>query len=205
MNQLGMRVLQLPIKSLQMFFDGAKLELGGLRIFTGSRPWVEANGVREEAVREGDAVDGGCVLLFPQAGLAWQWRWRCEDGRLLLESELENRSDRPVSLGRLAWVGASDHWLKSVEPSGCLALETPFEGRGYYRQRLTLDDPKCWHASGTLAQFWEGALGRATQLGFLTFQKTLNVVSYGDDLTMHSDYAGWTLAPGARVKCEFPF
>ena len=174
---------------------------------------VEADGVLLRSPDAQVATTGGeplaFTLAFPVAGLAWHVRCQMAtgEGRVVIETELENRSDRAIRLGK-AHVLDTDGPVGVGEPCAemvCLPLSGEIGNRPVWR----LADSQCPRTSKIKAQFFNRAAAKAMQVGFLTFQRANTEVEHAYDakagitaLKAWCDFAGWELAPGQSTPTE---
>ena len=184
-----------------LFFDGNSLSINGKAIFAHSTPFVETNGKRLLATGHFD--DGACHWHFAELPqLVWLWKWNWRGQRLVVESKLVNNGGDAIRLGKLCWVNTKDYFLPSYAPHDVEILETPYDGKAYYRQIKRLDDEGCWRCSANIAQFSMATTKEALQIGFLTFLRTYNYVAYADELTVACDFTGWELQPHSETTCD---
>ncbi len=150
-------------------------------------------------------------VVFTGAQQALVWVIRIEKdgsgGRLVVSSEITNRSWRAVPLGK-AWLLESAGPVRVGSAGGdlvCLPLPGHIVARPVYRTA----DPACPRSSKIKAQFYDRSARAALQVGFLTFRRANTEVCYdiGPDgrlcgLRAFCDFAGWELGPGATTATE---
>lgn len=189
--------LHIEVGNCELRNWGFTLEAGGARL----RP----DGTR--CVRRGERVT--VAVSYSRPALEWVIRLQtlAEEGRVLVRSEITNRSRRPVRLGKVYLLDSPGpvRLGSGSEDLVCLPLPGHIHPRPVYR----LADPKCPRSSKIKAQFYERGSQVALQVGFLTFRRANTEVEH--DVTAASglgglrawcDFAGWELAPGATTATE---
>jgi hypothetical protein len=181
----------------------------------GLRNWgfaLEVDGGRVPLKARRIARGGGTVeLTLVATRPALQWAIQVEtlapEGRLVVRSQITNRSRRPVRLGK-AWL------LETTEPVRLGGADAdlvclPLPGHIYPRPVYRVADPKCPRSSKIKLQLYDRTSGSALQVGFLTFQRANTEVEHdaGADgrlsgLRAGCDFAGWELGPGASTATE---
>jgi len=193
--------------------DGKRLEFraGGCVV----RNWgmsIEADGRRLTTADTGTTSKGegvaGLELSFPAVGLTWNLSAKIDggNGRIVMDSTLENLSERPISLGKACLLETDAvEGLTADEDVVCLPLSGNTGDRYIYR----LSDEQCPRSSKIKAQFWDRQAGKALQVGFVSFQRADTVVEHtyeeGHGLTglrAYCGFGGWELGPGESTPTE---
>lgn len=170
------------------------------RLEAGGREWR----LEEAAVEVLDAAPLRLRAVFPDAGLAWTFTAEelPEDGTVLLHATLENRSARPVALGRVTPCLID----RLALPGEAVFLPAPpaQHDRIVYR----LSDPEAPRWSKVKLQLYAPDGPVAVQIGFQTFLRANTEVHHRHDegalceLTAWADFAGWELLPGDATPVE---
>ena len=173
---------------------------------------VEANGKRLEMPQAQVEIMGEQPphfrLRFPDVGLVWTVRGEVDaaTGTLLLRSNLENRSDDPIALGKVYPLEAGPVRIgQSDESVVCL----PFGGGQPPRIVARIADPRAERISKIKAQFYNRTERQALQVGFISFQRANTEVRYDysaeaglHNLKAFCDFDGWLLQPGESTPVE---
>lgn len=173
---------------------------------------LEADGARVPLRLVRSARRGPVLEIVLASGRpALEWALRIEtlagEGRLVIGSEIANRSRRGIRLGR-AWLLDSPGPVRLGGAAGdlvCLPLSGHIQPRPVFR----VADPACPRRSKIKLQVYERSSSTALQVGFLSFQRANTEVEHEvgtgamlGGLRAYCDFAGWELAPGGATATE---
>jgi len=148
-------------------------------------------------------------LTFPKIGLAWAvaCQWDESRGSLVIDSTLENRGDKDITLGKASLLETTQglHLGRTAKQTVSLS----YDGTLTERHVRKLSDPDCLRLSKIKTQFYNRADRKAAQVGFITFKRANTTVEHEADangavsrLRAACDFAGWRLKPGTATPTE---
>ena len=194
---------------MKFSFDGKMLLLQDRSIFSDNCATGTLDGQQCDAVLR-SCHDNMVIWDFVGYGLEWCWQWSISGGRLCVENQFTNRSDKAIALGEMTLLNVVPLCLcHAKEVVSSLFACGVNSRRKFFPEMQLADEADAIRESAVKSDFFSPLEPLALQVGFLSFQRVMTLVRFSGtpqsdvaSVSAITDFAGWRLASGATTSGE---